>query len=56
MLVNETEVCGYCGILMERMTAKDLTKGMCFLHPDEQWACPTCVLKQMRRVVIGSAS
>jgi hypothetical protein len=45
--------CEFCGIELPKQTAKDLTKGLCWLWPDEKWICPRCLRKKIRSVNIG---
>lgn len=50
---NDIKQCEFCGIELPKQTAKDLTKGLCWLYPDEKWICPRCLKSKIRRVSIA---
>lgn len=45
--------CIDCKIEYPRQTAQDLTKGLCWLCPDEVWICPQCLKVRCRNVPIA---
>jgi hypothetical protein len=46
-------LCAFCGIELPKQTVDDLTKGLCWLWPDEKWICPECLNKKKHKVIIG---
>lgn len=48
--------CNFCGIHLPKQTADDLTKGLCWLCPDEIWVCPRCLKAKIRKSTIAVAT
>ena len=61
--LNKTEIeinqkisnCEFCGIELPKQTKDDLTKGLCWLWPDEKWLCPHCLETKKRGVTVGGS-
>ena len=51
--IGSNEKCGFCGREMEKQTKDDLTKGLCWLWPDEIWICDTCLKTKVNEVIAG---